>query len=342
MDNQDRLRKLLQPLKNDINIAISNINQVNSEGVKNLLALSDANIRIVGGWNQDAAVEPISIDGEQIPVHSCMKEFIEKQSEVVQLNTIIFLPEDSRMIEELESTSLDKIQTVLIVWGYKSKVAFDKMKKIATICAKSKTRIITIQANLLGYDIGYMLEDVKNMPWTINSLDKDVSEYLQQNDLNQGTFLDLGTGSGTQAVQLNRMGFTVTATDMVKYAFQETALKEKEIEFLEDNLLESKLNKKFDYILDRGCLHAIGKKNYDTYVTQMRKLMKDDSILFLKYATNENGHLPDDVLEFYLSEEELYRFLHENFTVVSSKETIYEQSIDAQPLRAIFAILMVK
>ncbi|WP_066019436.1 MULTISPECIES: class I SAM-dependent methyltransferase [Clostridium] len=334
-----RFEKKLQCLKGDVKIAIANINKEKYLGVKMLLSFSNANISIVGGWNFKNSNKAILVKKNSIPVFKDIIEFMSNISIDKQPNTIVFLPESNNIYEEIRKVSLKNIETIIIVWGFKNEISLSEMKKIASISEENKVKVITMHIKDIGYNIGYLLDNVKNMPWTINRLDSDLLEYLKQFNINKGTFLDLGTGSGNQAVELSKLGFKVTATDLVRYAFIENQSKEKDVEFIEDDLLNSKLDRKFDYIFDRGCLHALGKSNYKKYVLQIRKLLNDGGKLFLKYVTNENKQLTADVLEYYLSKEDLYNFIKKNFIVEQIKDAVYEQSYEKVPLKSTFAVL---
>jgi methylase of polypeptide subunit release factors len=52
------------------------------------------------------------------------------------------------------------------------------------------------------------------MPWFYSELDDDLAQSLDALGLRSGSALDLGTGPGTQAIQLAQRGFDVTATDL--------------------------------------------------------------------------------------------------------------------------------
>ena len=68
-----------------------------------------------------------------------------------------------------------------------------------------------------------------------------------------GNFLDLGTGPGTQAIQLSKYNFEVTGTDISQSAIEKAKKLSHEIYFLVDDILNSKLaDKKFDSIFDRA------------------------------------------------------------------------------------------
>ena len=71
-----------------------------------------------------------------------------------------------------------------------------------------------------GWDERYQHQAVETMPWFYPALDDDLRQALDQRGLRGGHALDLGTGPGTQAMQLARRGFAVTATDMSEVAIR--------------------------------------------------------------------------------------------------------------------------
>lgn len=48
----------------------------------------------------------------------------------------------------------------------------------------------------------YKSQQVESMPWYNETLDFDLELELDKLNLNEGIFLDLGTGPGTQAIKL--------------------------------------------------------------------------------------------------------------------------------------------
>ena len=68
------------------------------------------------------------------------------------------------------------------------------------------------------WDIYYKENKVEKMPWYNANLDLDLENYIKSNNLHGGKFLDLGTGPGTQAIQLEQLGFDVTGTDISENA----------------------------------------------------------------------------------------------------------------------------
>ena len=60
----------------------------------------------------------------------------------------------------------------------------------------------------------YKNQKVESMPWYSEPLDPDLELELDRMNFRKGSFLDLGTGPGTQAIKLLQRGFDVTASDL--------------------------------------------------------------------------------------------------------------------------------
>jgi len=111
------------------------------------------------------------------------------------------------------------------------------------------------------WDAYYKENKVEKMPWYNANLDSDLENHIKSNHLHGGKFLDLGTGPGTQAIQLEQLGFDVTGTDISENAIIKAQKLSSKVRFFTDDFLNSKLaDKEFNYIFDRGCFHVFDEE----------------------------------------------------------------------------------
>ena len=87
----------------------------------------------------------------------------------------------------------------------------------------------------------YKEEKVENLPWYYEQLDTDLKKEIKLRRIKHGLFLDLGTGPGTQAAAISKMGFEVTGTDISKTAIKKAKNLFPQVNFIVDNILETKI-----------------------------------------------------------------------------------------------------
>jgi 2-polyprenyl-3-methyl-5-hydroxy-6-metoxy-1,4-benzoquinol methylase len=188
----------------------------------------------------------------------------------------------------------------------------------------------------------YQEVSVTSMPWFSSVLDPDLEEALSALNLRAGTFLDVGTGPGTQAMRLAERGFQVTATDIsntaVKLAEETARRAGLDITWQQDDVLNTCLRRRFDAVFDRGCFNVLAPQQRSTYLAAVANLVKPGAYLFLKCFS-----------EMELSDEGPYRFsperireiFGERFVVESVKETVFQGTVNPPP-RALFCVLKLK
>jgi SAM-dependent methyltransferase len=183
---------------------------------------------------------------------------------------------------------------------------------------------------------------VSSLPWYNKELDADLSEHLSTMNITKGRFLDLGTGPATQAIELSKLGFQVTATDISENAITRAKrISRQDIEFIVDDILDSKLKEEdsFDYIFDRGCFHVLEPSSRQRYVNQVSRILRDGGLLFLKtFSTKEpsRGGGP-----YRFSIDEINSIFDNRFEIGSFKETVYQGTLNILP-RALFVVLSKK
>lgn len=126
----------------------------------------------------------------------------------------------------------------------------------------------------------------QTLPWFYDKLDPDLRDALERHSLHTGEILDLGTGPGSQAIALAKLGFTVTATDVSAAAIEQAALRALHggvsVRFKVDDILATKLDGRFDGVFDRGCLHGLQVSSQPAYVDRIVPLLKEGGLFFLK------------------------------------------------------------
>lgn len=188
----------------------------------------------------------------------------------------------------------------------------------------------------------YQSQDVKTMPWYQEGLDKDVEKAFLELGIDRGDVLDLGSGPGTQAIAMAKIGFNVTATDIaasaVKQARRLAGLSGLTVDFIQDDILDSKLKKRFDFILDRGLFHVLSPDQRPEYVNTVAGLLKSGGMLFLKCFSHlqkgEGG-------PYRFTPEQIRDYFSPRFEIVSISDTVFHGTLQEFP-RALFCVLKLK
>ena len=180
-------------------------------------------------------------------------------------------------------------------------------------------------------------QDVKTMPWYNEKLDADLENEVRRRKIKRGRFLDLGTGPGTQAIQLAKMGFDVTGTDLSENAIQKARKLDGKINFMVDDILDSRLEKNsFDYILDRGCFHVLSNDKWNQYSEKIHDILDENGLFFLKCFSIKEVKL--DYGPYRFSEQDIRNIFGKDFVIEGIIDTVYQGTLDPLP-KALFAVM---
>ena len=185
----------------------------------------------------------------------------------------------------------------------------------------------------------YYQNAVEQMPWYYPELDPDLKEALDARGIFSGRLLDVGTGPGTQAIELARRGLQVVGTDIAAGALAQASDRARRedlrVTFCEDDILETGLTGKFDWAFDRGCFHVLKAEQRATYAVQMHKLLRPHGLLFLKCFSYLQ---PGDRGPHRFSPHEIQMIFAGRWKVVSIHETVYHGTLQPLP-KALFCVM---
>ena len=178
---------------------------------------------------------------------------------------------------------------------------------------------------------------MKKLPWFTRNLDLDLKHELERRKVKAGKFLDLGTGPATQAIQLSKLGFDVTATDVSVSAIARGRKLSNDVRFEVDDILKSKLkDNQFDYIFDRGCFHVLEPSDRSRYVAKVHSLLAANGLLFLKtFSIREPVKTSGP---YRLSAEVIRELFQEDFEILSSKDVFFQGTLPVLP-KALFTVM---
>lgn len=128
------------------------------------------------------------------------------------------------------------------------------------------------------------LYETGTLPWELNRPDNDLIKWVRDYPIAPCKALDLGCGTGFNAIWLAGQGFEVTGGDFSPLAIEAAKENAREagatVRFLElDFLTRSVGESDFMFLFDRGCFHSF-----------------DDPGQRVAFAKNAHGHMAENAL----------------------------------------------
>jgi SAM-dependent methyltransferase len=165
-------------------------------------------------------------------------------------------------------------------------------------------------------------------PWDTGQPSSELRRVLAENPIRPCRALELGCGSGTNAVWLARQGFDVTALDLsplaIERARQRAEASGVAMRFLAADVLHppEELIGPFDFFFDRGCYHVVRREDVSGYLETLRRLTHPGT---LGLVLTGNAREPHDPGPPVVSEEEIRTELGSLFDVIRLREFRFDQ-----------------
>jgi ferredoxin-NADP reductase len=195
------------------------------------------------------------------------------------------------------------------------------------------------QRQFPDWDKLYAQTPADQMPWYYAELDPDVARALEVHHVARGRALDVGSGSGTQAIALAALGFDATGSDLsaaaVAGAAERAAQRGSGARFVTDDILSSQLDGSYDLILDRGCFHVLAPERRADYVSAIAARLSPGGVLLLKCFADDE---PERGGPHHFSPDDIRALFGARFQVVEITRTVYQGTLDPLP-RALFSVL---
>lgn len=329
--------------ENDV-IILGNFNDYSHKIIQD--KISNLNCRIIGGWNY-----------QEQEKSDRTNDFLFADS-VVDMKKILTGEKPNTAIIFIKSEILDAISNSMIqVVTEEILRDIRELNKIGTIdkiiFLSFNIDILTVRSIykelhntkitphfITGFHAAYLGANPEMILWNQLDIDPDLDEELRSENITSGKFLDVGTGSGRQAIWLHKKGFNVTGIDLVPYAFSSAQINEPGIHFLEDNILQTKLEDTYDYIFDRGCYHSIDPSERNLYFQQINKLLNKNGLLFMKCRSTDISKDIDgyhNAMPYCISKD--MHIPEEYFQVKKVKPTEYLSSSNKSLFNALFFVI---
>lgn len=126
-------------------------------------------------------------------------------------------------------------------------------------------------------------------PWDGHALATGLTDLIEGGTLTRGRALDIGCGTGDNAIYLARNGWRVTGIDFVETPLRTARAKAAKIsglsvEFVRADvtrLRKAGIGPTFDLIIDSGCLHGMDGQDRSAYVDEVTAVAAPDARLLI-------------------------------------------------------------
>ncbi len=132
----------------------------------------------------------------------------------------------------------------------------------------------------------FYLAYYRHPPWDTGISPPELMDYIETNP--PGRALDVGCGSGTNAITLAGNGWQVTGVDFTASAIRAARRKAQalgvKVDFRVDDVTRlASVSGIFDLILDIGCLHGLSQRGKEDAIERIARLLAPQGV-YLLYA----------------------------------------------------------
>jgi 2-polyprenyl-3-methyl-5-hydroxy-6-metoxy-1,4-benzoquinol methylase len=130
------------------------------------------------------------------------------------------------------------------------------------------------------------------LPWDIGHHDKNLEKVFEWDWQESLSILELGCGTGNDAIWFAKKGFDVTAVDIservINLAYEKSSAEGiSNIEYIIEDIFSFSTEKKFDIIYDRECIHN-NQDDLKTLFKRLHKILKDDGKIIILSGNPNN------------------------------------------------------
>lgn len=161
----------------------------------------------------------------------------------------------------------------------------------------------------------------RNTPWNTGTPSTELRAIVAERQIAPCSTLELGCGTGTNAIWLAQQGFRVTAVDVSPLAIEEAKQAGASVDWHVADLAakHSALEKKYEFVFDRGVYHCMRRDALQGFL-QMIERVSAPGTHWLSLAGNANEPGPPDQGPPRVSALEMCQELEPLFELVQLRE----------------------
>lgn len=161
-------------------------------------------------------------------------------------------------------------------------------------------------------------------PWESGQPSSELQRVIAEDRIPPSRVIDLGCGSGINAVWLARQGFDVTGVDFsglaIDKARERAAAAGVPVQFVQADVLHlTDEFEPFPFFFDRGCYHAVRRTDAGAYVRTLARITQPGSLGLILAGNANSSHKPGEGPPV-VSEADLHAELEPAFEIVRLRE----------------------
>jgi ubiquinone/menaquinone biosynthesis C-methylase UbiE len=170
----------------------------------------------------------------------------------------------------------------------------------------------------------YSERNLPYIPWNSDKPDLELVELIESKKILPSYVLDVGYGTGTDAIYLASKGSSVTAIDISREAIRIAAARAEKagvkVNFIVGDFLEVELeNERFDFVNDRGCFHIMSPLRRDDFVEKVSRLLKSQGSYYLR-CWSDKQEFETEGTPYRISKDIIYRTFSKFFDIEEIKD----------------------
>lgn len=164
-------------------------------------------------------------------------------------------------------------------------------------------------------------------PWETGQPSAELARVIAEQQIQPCRVIELGCGTGINALWLAQQGFDVTGVDSSRLAIEKARLRaaaQEHVRFVVDDVLNlAQEYQPFPFFFDRGCYHAVRQIDVQAYARTLKRVTTPGAVGLL-LAGNARCPPPEGQGPPVVSAEELHAELQPAFEIVRLREFYFD------------------
>ena len=133
-------------------------------------------------------------------------------------------------------------------------------------------------------------------PWDTGRPSSELQRVIAEENIRPCRAIELGCGSGTNAVWLAQQGFDVTAVDLsslaISRARERAAAEHAKVRFVCADVLNPPDLGSYDFVFDRGCYHVVRRIDVQAYLRTLKLVTHPGTVGLVLAGNAREPHEP--------------------------------------------------